>query len=126
MNTIRQGDVVFTKVSELPEGAKSIKGKILQESEVTGHHHHFKPTADVGLFQVGETPQGNTITPDFQKYVVVNSIYEMLYHGKGFDPAPAIARTGDHEALKIDQGIYKINIVREYDYESNEVRNVVD
>ena len=126
MSTIRQGDVVFTKVADLPTEAKAVAGTILQESEVTGHHHHFKPDADIQIFQIGDEPQGNTITPDFQKYVVVNGVCEILYHGKGFDPAPAIAKTGDHEALKIDQGIWKINIVREYDYESNEVRQVVD
>lgn len=37
----RQGDVLFTKVEELPEGLAQKKNNIIVEGEVTGHAHRL-------------------------------------------------------------------------------------
>lgn len=130
-----QGDVILKKVSKLPSNMETFntKTKVLQESEVTGHHHHFKPTALVDLYIPTEVERSTdnldklftTITPDLGKYIVVKED-ALLFHGKGFDVAPAENGTGDHKALSIPAGIYKIDIAREYDYEYMEESRVVD
>jgi len=126
MQYYQQGDVLLKKVSALPKEAKKIKGKVLQESEITGHHHHFKGNAAVDLYQTLETPTNDkTITPNFGKFIIVKEMSD-LFHGKGFDATPAALNRGDHDAISIPPGIYEIDIVREYDFDANEVSRVVD
>ena len=123
-----QGDVILKKVSNLPEGLTKLETKVLQESEVTGHHHHFKPDADVEVYERG-TEQDNggiTITRDTGKYIVVNTDGTLLYHGKSFEFDPNPNNTGDHVAMPLDAGTYQVIITREWDYESNEAAAVVD
>jgi hypothetical protein len=124
---IRQGDVRLVPVDSLPASAKEVKGKVLQESETTGHHHHFRPDAPVRIYQTKEQPDpaARTITPDLGKFIVVDDV-TLLYHGKGFDPQPALRGLGDHHALTINPGIYRIDIKREYDYSRKMARKVVD
>lgn len=125
----QQGDVIIKPIKELPSGLKKIEGKVLQESEITGHHHHFAPTAKVEVYMEGEERQaGNsvsTITPNFGKYIVVEEPAQ-LFHGKGFEEMPEKTNSGDHHALKIPAGVYEIDIVREYDYDLEETGRVVD
>jgi hypothetical protein len=123
---IRQGDVKLIRVNELPKDAVKLKGKVLQESETSGHHHHFKPDAGVVLYQTKSEPNSDlTITPDFGKFIVVE--YESdLFHGKGFIDNPATDGSGDHKALRINPGTYKVVIKREYDYASKSHKQVVD
>ena len=121
-----QGDVIIKKIDKLPEGLTFCDTKVLQESEVTGHHHHFHPEADVEVWQMESEPTEQlTITPDFGKFIVVREPTK-LYHGKGFKEDPAKDRSGDHKALSIEPGVYKIDITREYDYNLNETTRVVD
>lgn len=128
----QQGDVLLVLVESLPEGlshveADDTKGKVLQESETTGHHHHFEPGAPVDLY-VGApvSLEGvTTVTPNEGKYIVVGDT-AVLYHGKEFDPKPYLKGTGDHEALTVPPGTYRIDIVREQDFSSEDVRRVVD
>ena len=122
----RQGDVDIYRVTEIPENAKPLKGKILQESETTGHHHHFKKDAPVKLFQTLDSPdKSNTITPDLGKFIQVEED-TFLYHGKGFDPQPALKGNGDHDRLALKKGSYQVVITREYDYSTGVARKVVD
>ena len=127
-----QGDVMLKKIDKLPEGLEKLSTKVLQESEVTGHHHHFKPTADVAVYQtkpdlLNPSSSLKTITPNLGKYIEVGTNGDVyLYHGKGFDESPAIQGRGDHDAFKIEPGIYEVDIVREYDYDKNESTRVVD
>jgi hypothetical protein len=125
-----QGDVILRELNRLPKGAKlsKAKAKILQESEVTGHHHQFLADADVDLYvlPVPKSKTGyKTITENGNKVIVVNSP-SWLFHGRVFDKAPAKTGTGDHNALLIPPGIYEIDIQREWDYDFNEETRVKD
>lgn len=123
---IRQGDVLVIKVKELPEGATKLDTKVLQDSETMGKFHRFHPEADVEVYQTRQEPSEElTITPDFGKFVVVNSP-SLLYHGKGFHEQPSTKHDVDHKALLIEPGVYKINIKREYDYTTKSHKRVVD
>lgn len=124
-----QGDVILTKVSDLPEGLKKLETKSLQESEVTGHHHRFALDADVEIYETpnfGADSTASTITVDRGKYVVVNTDGTVLFHGKGFEMEPARNRTGDHNGIELKAGVYQVNITREWDYNANEAGRVVD
>jgi hypothetical protein len=123
-----QGDVLITKIASLPANAKDVTGeqKILQDSETTGNFHRFEPTAPVRIYQTMDTPKNaRTITADFGKFIVVEE-ESLLYHGKEFDLQPEKFGRGDHHALKIEPGIYQIDIVREFDYDTNESVRVTD
>lgn len=125
---IQQGDILIKRIASLPEGLVPMKDKVLQESEITGHRHHFKPTAAVDLFESqGEIIVDgiSTITPNFGKFIVVRET-EQLFHGKGFDAEPNLRGVGDHKALTITPGVYEIDIVREWSYDENETVRVVD
>ena len=129
LNDFIQGDVILRKVSNLPEGLIKVDTKILQQSEVTGHHHHFRPDANVEVYeslQMNTPSDFTTITPDQGKYIVVNEDGELLYHGKGFQIDPNPSRTGDHVAIPLEKGTYQILITREWDYNKNEAATVVD
>jgi hypothetical protein len=121
----RQGDVNIFRVEEMPENLKPIEGKVLQQSETTGHHHHFKKDAPVRLFEEGTVNKSNTITPDTGKYFVVDED-TLLYHGKGFEPMPSKTKTGDHDAINLPAGNYKIVITQEFDYSTRTARRVID
>ena len=121
---IRQGDVTLIKVAELPENAELVKTHILQASEVSGNFHKFKPTADVAIYETLKVASGDSITPDMGKFVQVNET-SWMFHGKQeqYDDVPA---NGDHTSLKVPPGIYKVHIAREYDYDREETRQVID
>lgn len=127
-----QGDVILRKVEGLPTDATLVTDKavVLQESEVTGHHHHFRGNAAVALYQsetAAEQLDGvTTITPNLGKFIVVGPEGATLYHGKGFEDDPASTGNGDHKALQVGAGVWEIDIVREWDYDSQEVTRVVD
>lgn len=133
-NVIRQGDVFLNRLDKLPENLKVFEHKqgkkILQESEMTGHHHQFHPEAKVKLFYEGQ--EGKTepvgfsfITENGNKYIQVDEP-SMLYHGKLFELDPNKTGNGDHLGVLVPEGIYQVDIVREYDYEFNETRRVID
>jgi hypothetical protein len=131
-----QGDVILVRVDSLPETAvKEVvevinNGIVLQHSEVTGHFHHFKSNAAVDIYRdsaFGLTEQEKTVTPNVGKFVVIKGGKgEMLYHGKGYEEDPVLFRTGDHKALKLPDGIYRIDIVRVFDYDKKETHRVAD
>lgn len=141
MYKLIQGDVVLKQISKLPKNTVQMTsklksgvggGKILQQSETTGHHHHFRGTALVDLYttsrdtDVLSTLDFTTITPNEGKYIVVRDTNALLFHGKDFDFNPHAKGTGDHNALSVPPGIYEVDIVREYDYDKMEVTRVVD
>lgn len=97
------GDVIFKEIKELPKGLKSVKRKergfVLAEGEVTGHAHVI--TEDVELYEKGG----------------------VLYLKN--DTAVSVVHE-EHKKTTIPAGIWEIGIVREYDFLSEEVRNVAD
>lgn len=128
---IRQGDVLIKPIDKLPEGLVKATDKVLQESETTGHHHHFKPDAAVAVYRTPETQytidEGGIIriTANKQTYMeVTEDTY--LYHGKLFDYQPHAKGTGDHDAVIVPPGVYEIDIIREYNPEFKSVNRVVD
>lgn len=109
----QQGDVLLKRIDKLPEGLKKVDSKVLQEGETTGHMHQFAADAKVKMFiDPKATVQLNRITPDEGKFIVVG---EMAY-----------LRHEEHNPIGVDPGIYQIDIVREYDYEKDEMTRVVD
>lgn len=103
-----QGDVVLRQTDKLPKGAKLMETKTLQESAVTGNCHHFAKGSAVKVFTVKD-----------EKFVQVSKASELL-HGKKDGGA------GDHLALTVPKGVYKVSIVREWDYLFHEARRVID
>lgn len=129
---IRQGDVFLEQINELPEQLTKVDPEltkdgriILQHSEVSGNHHHFHGNAAVDLYQEFDSPlNSKTITPNYGKFIVVKEGTD-LFHGKGFEANPQLKGTGDHQALRIPPGIYRIGITPEVSDEEEIVR-VVD
>lgn len=96
-----QGDVPIVKRNCLPEGCKPIKGNILRDGEVTGHHHivDAPPTA----FQLYTTPAGELWMQLFQNVAI---------------------RHQEHGTLIMSPGVYVIPVQVEYD--GAEERRVMD
>jgi len=46
----RQGDLLFVKVSEIPQTAEKQTHGIIAEGEVTGHKHQLSPGAQAALY----------------------------------------------------------------------------
>jgi len=109
----QQGDVLLKKIEQLPEGAKKLDTLVLQLGEVTGHKHQFPRNSAVEVF-VDPAFAGfeQSITPDEGKFIVVGDYVELLHE--------------EHAPIKIDPGVYQIDIVREFDYDAMEARRVVD
>jgi len=114
----QQGDVLLKRVAALPEGLEKFDGeKALQHGETTGHMHRFDAGAAVDLFVRPEAERvflnnGNTIVPGIGKFLIVRE--------------PSALSHEEHRTLTIAPGIYEMDLVREYDYDSQEVRWVVD
>ena len=121
---IIQGDVILKKVDSIPANATELVGKILQQSEVTGHHHYFLQNAAVKLYETEGKPT-KTITPDTGKFIFVGES-TVLFHGVPSKHGEPLPSSGDHLPVTVPAGIYKVVIAREYDYESNEITRVVD
>ena len=126
---IIQGDVLLKKISSLPPEAKLVTSdaKILQASEVTGHHHQFTKESRVDLYQVPTEVMPGIATITDNQGKIINVIEpSWLFHGKLFEMQPHKTGTGDHAAIQIQPGIYVVDIVREWDYNFNELSRVVD
>jgi hypothetical protein len=127
-NKLIQGDVILRRVDQLPEeGVKLLTTKILQQSEITGHHHYFLPKSPVRLYEMAtaQVREGKGITPDTGKFIVVDS-ETILYHGIPSKKGEPIPNSNDHLPITLTPGIYKVTIAREWDYDSEEVTRVVD
>lgn len=124
-----QGDVILHPLKEMPKEAVLLKEntKVLQHSEVTGHHHQFTVDSDVDLYSVGRmVKEGiNTITENLGKIISVNKP-SYIFHGKLFDHVPYQSKTGDHNSFLVDPGLYLVDIVREYDYDYHQTSRVRD
>jgi hypothetical protein len=106
------GDVVLRKIEKLPAKLKIQKGNTLAFGEVTGHHHALVPKG-TQLKSYESLPQMKLYKgEDGKSYVEI------------FDPMDLLHQ--EHNKIEIDTGIYEVEIVREYDYNSKETRRVVD
>lgn len=101
MINYQHGDVLFSAVSELPKQLTELKTAVVQEGEHTGHAHRISS----GAFKLFRADDGT---------MFLNA---------------ATALKIDHEEHNtgvIEPGLYRIGIIQEYDYETNEFRNVLD
>ncbi len=101
MRYLQQGDVLVKNIKGIPVEAQRVEHKVLQ-STPSGNAHRFDGNAAVNLF---ETPAG-------VKYLDVLS--------------PSMLRHEEHKHFEVPAGQYEIDICREYNYEADEMRRVVD
>ena len=96
-NQAAQGDVLFRKVPELPDGASPVesdKSVVVAHSE-TGHHHSFSDPESVFLYSTKD---------QLVSYLRVEK-QSVLDHHRPHDT---------HEALVFEKGIYEVRRQREY------------
>lgn len=98
----RHGDVDILPIDTLPKGLKKASNKVLALGEVTGHSHRFTENSLVDVF----------LASDGLKYLQVHQ------------PSPLIHE--EHNEIMILPGTYKVEIEREYSYEDEELKKVVD
>ena len=126
---VTQGDVNLRQIETLPSDMEltEIVSKIVQPSETHGKAHKFNTTdTQVKVYDAGEESTGGTITPNTQKFIVVDSTGALLFHGKEFETMPNKDTATDHSALVVPPGVYYVDIAREFDYDKMEERKVVD
>ncbi len=103
-NYYRHGDVLLTKVN-VPEG-QEIKHKgshPLAFGEITGHKHMLtvKDANNMKIMQAGKN-----------LYIILMEIGTLTHE--------------EHKTIEIQPGTYKMDFEREYDYASEDMRQVVD
>lgn len=110
----QQGDVIIKQVSIIPLDLIEVKEhKILQYGETTGHAHKFDLKSNLHLFiDPLFKDDSKRITPLHRKFLQINEPCELKHE--------------EHNTIIIDTGLYEIDIVREYDYEKDEIVRVVD
>lgn len=98
MRQVAQGDVLFTRVSELPSGLKETTREgvllVVAHSE-TGHHHGFS-SVDARLFESPSDP--------FTCYLQLSAPCELTH----FRPHDT------HEPILFGAGIFQVRRQREY------------
>lgn len=113
MNYIAQGDVILKPIKKLPKGLKKVDHKVLQHGETTGNMHKFLDSDTVEVYiDESQDPTTMSITPNEHKYIVVGNT--------------AYLRHEEHNPVKVEPGVYEIDIVLEYDYDTHEARRVID
>lgn len=104
---LQQGDVLLEKVIQLPSNKSRLNHLTLAEGEVTGHAHRVEVLdGDTGIAELFREEKGNM-------YLSVKNGQVTLTHE-------------EHGNITLEEGIYKIGIVQEYDYETEESKNVMD
>lgn len=96
-----QGDVPIVRRDALPAGCKPVKGNILRDGEVTGHHHIVD--ASVEKFQLYTSPTGE--------------LWMELF-------ADVAIRHQEHGTLIMPPGVYVIP--EQVEYDGAEERRVLD
>jgi len=110
MRPYQQGDVLIKPVEQIPnesnlKAVNPVNGNlILAEGEVTGHFHGIPSDGNVALLENPETEE------------VYLKIAEK----------PATVTHQEHHAITMEPGIYKIDIVQEYDHFAEKAERVAD
>lgn len=102
MKIVRQGDVII-KPEKIPMDSTKTEGFVLAEGERTGHAHRITR---------GQVELYKNIAAGLL-WLKVISEYACLSHE-------------EHEDIELPMGEYAVMIQREYDWFSEEVRNVCD
>jgi hypothetical protein len=94
-----QGDVMFRKIAELPEGLSSAKAEhgafVVAHSE-TGHNHIVMERPTVKMFAAMD---------EFRSYLVIEDKPAKVEHLRNFDT---------HETIALSPGIWEVRRQREY------------
>lgn len=98
---IRQGDVVMIPIKRIPENAKKLKDKIMAYGEVTGHTHRFIEPKNIDRYEL-----------DGKLYLQVRVSSTIIHE--------------EHNPLIIPVGDYQQIQEREYSYEDEEMKKVID
>lgn len=115
-----QGDVGIVKINKLPKGLKKKKGATLALGEHSGHHHTFFDS-DTMIAEKSFDPVGKGIG---SKNV---NLYESENHELFMEILkPVFLKHQEHKTIPFDVGIYKVGIVRQYDYDAEESKRVID
>lgn len=114
MTYIRQGDLLFVPVDEVPayidqKPLKPLGTRILAAGEATGHHHQIAE-ADVQGVEVYKLGWQGT-EPDYLRVTADGGI--SIVHE-------------EHYTVHIPAGTYKIHRAREFDYAASVSRQVRD
>ena len=107
---IRHGEVILKPIDTLPKGAileKEVKEEIIAHSE-TGHHH---------ILTAPDMTKMKFYTFNGERYIELPQIAELWHQKTGKDV---------HTPHKVNPGIYKINIKKEFDYFSGLLKQVRD
>jgi hypothetical protein len=114
----QQGDVLIIPITDLPKELEEIKGATLALGEHTGHHHTlFDDEMDYNPKSTNPYNMGSKKVKLFQDkqkitYMKVDNVVFLKHQ--------------EHKAFKIDPGVYKIGIVKEFDPFEQMKRNVID
>jgi hypothetical protein len=118
----QHGDVILEAVKAIPEGAKQLKvvsGFVLEKGE--GIHTHILKSKKV-ITCAKEVPLNlKDSNEDFEVWQINDDMYIKVKNGK-----QVILDHEEHGKQILTPGIYKKNIEREYSYEDNEERRVID
>lgn len=83
----RQGDLLITKINELPKGLKKVPSGIIVRGEATGHSHRLVD---------GDVFSGK------------NGLLYLVVASKG------VITHEEHKPIKLSKGLYKVRRQREY------------
>lgn len=109
----QQGDVILRRISQLPEGLEKLSTLVIQEGETTGHMHQFNNDGTVTVYlDPSSKEDGARITPAVGKYIIVGET--------------AYLRHEEHKTITVEPGVYQVDIVREFCYDTYEMQRVRD
>lgn len=98
---IRQGDVLMIPINGIPTGAKILKDKTMAYGEITGHTHRFSEPQNIERYEL-----------DGKLYLQVR--------------VPSTIIHEEHNPLIIPVGDYQQIEEREYSYEDEEMKRIID
>ena len=108
MNNFRHGDLIFTKLSELPKNLKKIDVKdnfALAYGEHTGHSHRLMVAEKLKDINVFQDEQGRYVMEVIKP---VDLVHE------------------EHKTITITPGIYIQEHEHEFDYFTKSIQKVID
>lgn len=114
----QQGDCLAFKIDKLPEGLTLVKGATIAFGEVTGHNHTFyDDTVCLAEKFDHRTDKGSKAVKLYE--AADKSLFAEIV-------APVFLRHQEHLPIEFKPGVYRIGIVREYDWAEKRARKIID
>jgi len=104
MKIIQQGDILFIPIKEIPKEAKKVESKkyhILAEGEATGHSHRVS-VKEVDFYTIKD-----------QKFVKLWGEVARVLHE-------------EHKTKELTNPLYEVKTIQEYDYDTEQARQIRD